>query len=98
MGHETTISYLAECARLVYEETGLFSHVNPGLMSRDDILALRDVSVSQGMMSESIADRLCMKGGPHFGSPDKDPAKRLETIGFAREANVAFTSGLLIGT
>ncbi len=49
------------------------------------------------MMLESIADRLCKKGGPHFGSPDKDPAKRLETIRFAGEANVAFTSGLLIG-
>ena len=97
LGHATTLSYLAEVARLVFDETGLLPHVNPGVMSHDDILALREVSVSQGLMLESAADRLCEKGGPHFGSPDKKPAARLETLRLAGEASVPMTTGLLIG-
>ena len=55
------------------EETGLLPHVNPGVMSAEDIAALRAVSVSQGIMLESASERLCERGGPHFGSPDKAP-------------------------
>jgi len=66
-------------------------------MTRDDIAALRQVSVSQGIMLESAAERLGRRGGPHFGSPDKDPALRLETIRAAGEAAVPFTTGILIG-
>ena len=66
-------------------------------MTRDEIAALRDVSVSQGLMLETSAERLCERGGPHFGSPDKVPAVRLATIRAAGEAAVPFTSGILIG-
>ena len=97
LGQATTLSYLAHCARRVFEETGLLPHVNPGLMGPADIAALREVSVSQGLMLESTSDRLCRKGGPHYGSPDKMPEKRLETIRWAGAARVPFTSGLLIG-
>jgi FO synthase len=97
LGHETTLSYLAEMAGLVLRETGLLPHVNPGLMTREDIDRLRRVSVSQGIMLESASERLRHRGGPHFGSPDKDPALRLETILAAGEAAVPFTSGILIG-
>ena len=97
LGHETTLSYLAEMAQLVFRETGLLPHLNPGLLSRADIEALRRVSVSQGIMLESAAERLCERGGPHFGSPDKAPALRLETIREAGEAAVPFTTGILIG-
>ncbi len=97
LGHETTLSYLAEAARITFEETGLLPHVNPGLLDATDIAALRKVSVSQGIMLESAAERLCARGGPHFGSPDKRPAARLETIRLAGEAGVPFTSGILIG-
>ena len=82
---------------LVYEETGLLPHLNPGLLAATDIAALRKVSISQGIMLESAADRLCKRGGPHFGSPDKKPAARLETIRLAGEAGVPFTTGILIG-
>jgi len=58
---------------------------------------LRAVSVSQGIMLESVSERLRRRGGPHFGSPDKDPAVRLATISAAGEAAVPFTSGILIG-
>jgi FO synthase len=97
LGHPTTLSYLAEAARAVFEQTGLLPHVNPGLLGADDIVALRRVSVSQGIMLESAAERLCERGGPHYGSPDKHPAARLETIRLAGERQVPFTSGILIG-
>ncbi|MPY72819.1 MAG: 7,8-didemethyl-8-hydroxy-5-deazariboflavin synthase subunit CofH [Alphaproteobacteria bacterium] len=97
LGHDTTISYLAEMADAVFEETGLFPHVNPGVLTRDDIARLREVSISQGLMLESASARLCEKGGPHYGSPDKEPAARLETIRLAGELRVPFTSGILIG-
>jgi FO synthase len=97
LGCETTLSYLAQMAELVQRETGLLPHLNPGVMTRADIERLRRASVSQGIMLESAAARLGRRGGPHFGSPDKDPALRLETIGFAGEAAVPFTSGILIG-
>ena len=97
LGHDSTISYLVEMARLVFTETGLLPHANPGVLTALDIAALREVSVSQGVMLESSAERLCARGGPHFGSPDKHPSVRLETIRLAGEAAVPFTSGLLIG-
>ncbi|HVT55912.1 MAG TPA: 7,8-didemethyl-8-hydroxy-5-deazariboflavin synthase CofG, partial [Xanthobacteraceae bacterium] len=97
LGHATTLSYLAEAARVVFRETGLLPHINPGLMTSEDIDALREVSVSQGIMLESVSDRLCEKGGAHYGSPDKIPAARLETMRLAGEREVPFTSGILIG-
>jgi len=97
LGHNTTLSYLAEMAALVLQETGLLPHLNPGVMSREEIERLRQVSVSQGIMLESAAERLGRRGGPHFGSPDKQPARRLDCIAAAGEAAVPFTSGILIG-
>ncbi|MGI8927618.1 MAG: 5-amino-6-(D-ribitylamino)uracil--L-tyrosine 4-hydroxyphenyl transferase CofH [Tepidiformaceae bacterium] len=97
LGHATTISYLTEMAALVLKETGLFPHANPGVMTRDEIAALRRVSVSQGIMLESVSERLCQKGGVHFGSPDKRPSVRLQTMRWAGELQVPFTSGILIG-
>ena len=97
LGFETTLDYLAHVARRVLEETGLLPHLNPGVMSLEEILALREVSVSQGIMLETISERLGERGGPHYGSPDKAPEVRLATIAAAGEAAVPFTSGLLIG-
>jgi FO synthase len=97
LGHETTLSYLAEAARLVFEETGLLPHANPGLLTAEDLAALRKVSISQGAMLESASPRLSLRGGPHFGSPDKDPAARLTSIAMAGEQRIPFTTGLLIG-
>lgn len=97
LGHATTLSYLAEAARTVFEQTRLLPHVNPGVMGAEDISAFRRISVSQGIMLESSAERLCGRGGPHFGSPDKRPAVRLDTIRLAGEAGVPITTGLLIG-
>ncbi|HEY2445838.1 MAG TPA: 5-amino-6-(D-ribitylamino)uracil--L-tyrosine 4-hydroxyphenyl transferase CofH [Rhizomicrobium sp.] len=97
LGHATTISYLAEMCAAVVDETGLLPHANPGVMSTDEIVQLRRVTVSQGIMLENISPRLCERGGVHFGSPDKHPALRLATIRRAGEAHVPFTTGILIG-
>jgi FO synthase len=97
LGHSTTLSYLAEMADLVLRETGLLPHVNPGLLTDEDLISLRQVSVSQGIMLESTSERLCAKGSAHHGSPDKLPAARLDTIRRAGEHAIPFTSGILIG-
>jgi FO synthase len=97
LGCETTIEYLERCARLVLEETGLLPHLNPGVMGRTELELLRPVSASMGIMLETTAERLSEKGGPHWASPDKLPARRLETIRLAGELAIPFTSGILIG-
>lgn len=97
LGHTTTLAYLAEMAELVLRETGLLPHVNPGIMTAEDLGLLRRVSVSQGIMLETASTRLSERGGPHYGSPDKRPAVRLETIRLAGEHKVPFTTGILIG-
>jgi FO synthase len=97
LGCETTLEYVARCARLVLDETGLLPHLNPGVMARDELAALRTVSASMGIMLETTAERLGEKGGPHWASPDKVPGRRLETIRFAGELAIPFTSGILIG-
>src|SRR5439155_496730 len=76
---------------------GLLPHLNPGVMTRDDLAALRRASVSMGIMLETSSERLSQRGGPHFGSPDKLPARRLETIAAAGQLRVPFTTGILIG-
>jgi FO synthase len=97
LGCDTTIEYLARMCELVLAETGLLPHVNPGVMTRDELALLRTVSASQGIMLETSSERLSHKGGPHFGSPDKWPERRLETIRLAGELEIPFTTGILIG-
>lgn len=96
-GFASTLDYLAHVSALVLQETSLLPHLNPGIMRRADYARLRPVSASMGLMLESTSDRLCAKGMPHHGSPDKIPAVRLEAIRLAGELNVPFTTGLLIG-
>jgi FO synthase len=97
LGCGSTLDYLARCARLVLEETGLLPHLNPGVMSRDELVTLRPVAASMGIMLETTAERLAARGGPHWASPDKLPARRLETMRHAGELAIPFTSGILIG-
>ena len=97
LGHASTLSYLREAAQAVLDETGLLPHMNPGVMTQAELQDLRSVSVSQGLMLESSSERLCGKGGPHYGSPDKKPQVRLDSIAAAGAARVPFTSGILIG-
>ena len=103
LGHQSTLSYLAEIAELVLAESNspqtfrLLPHINAGTMSAEDLRKLRKVSVSQGLMLESSTQRLCEKNGPHYGSPDKLPEVRLNTIRLAGIEKIPFTSGILIG-
>jgi FO synthase len=97
LGHASTLSYLREVAARVLDDTGLLPHLNPGLMSAADLARLRPVAPSMGIMLETAAERLSARGGPHFGSPDKLPARRLDTIRSAGELRVPLTTGILIG-
>lgn len=97
LGYESTTEYLFAMCELVTRETTLLPHVNAGIMTEDEIEAFRRVSVSQGIMLENVSSRLCERGGPHYGSPDKDPQVRLAMIAAAGRRRVPFTSGILIG-
>ncbi len=97
LGHASTIEYLVAMCELVIRETGLLPHVNAGIATEAEIAALRRVSVSQGIMLENASPRLSEPSGPHFGSPDKDPAVRIAMIEAAGRQQVPFTSGILIG-
>lgn len=97
MGHVSTLAYLREAAAAVLAETSLLPHLNPGIMTEADLAELRPVAASMGLMLESSSERLAIKGGPHYGSPDKVPAIRLEAINAAGRMRVPFTTGILIG-
>ena len=97
LGHESTLSYVREMAEAVLAETGLLPHLNPGILADADYAMLQPYAASMGLMLETVSNRLAQKGGPHFGSPDKVPAVRLETLEAAGRAKVPFTTGLLIG-
>ena len=97
-GYDDTLSYVRAMAIRVLEETGLLPHLNPGVLSWQDFQRLKPVAPSMGMMLETTLTRLFSeKGGPHFGSPDKDPAVRLRVLEDAGRSNVPFTTGILIG-
>jgi FO synthase len=97
MGFASTPEYLAEACRAVLEHTSLLPHTNPGTLTLDEAVALKEVSVSQGMMLETLSERLLKRGFAHFGAPDKKPAVRLATLENAGKAGVPFTTGILIG-
>ncbi|MGZ6979278.1 MAG: 5-amino-6-(D-ribitylamino)uracil--L-tyrosine 4-hydroxyphenyl transferase CofH [Acidimicrobiia bacterium] len=96
-GYSSTVDYLEAACRAVLEETGLLPHANAGALTRAELERLRAVSPSQGMMLESLADRLHEPGGPHHGAPDKTAARRLATLEAAGRARVPFTTGILVG-
>lgn len=97
MGFASTLDYVAHLARLVFKETGLLPHINAGVMSEAELRALRPIAVSMGLMLESVSERLCGRGGPHFGCPDKRPQVRLETLNTAGRLRIPYTTGILIG-
>jgi 7,8-didemethyl-8-hydroxy-5-deazariboflavin synthase CofG subunit len=96
-GHRTTLGYLRAMAALTLEASPLLPHVNPGVMSERDLAALREVSVSMGLMLETVSERLLAPGRAHHRAPDKVPARRLRTIALAGKLQIPFTTGLLFG-
>jgi 7,8-didemethyl-8-hydroxy-5-deazariboflavin synthase CofH subunit/7,8-didemethyl-8-hydroxy-5-deazariboflavin synthase CofG subunit len=96
-GYHSTVDYLVDACGRVRDETGLLPHANAGALSQAELERLRAVSPSQGMMIETLAERLGEPGGPHHGAPDKTPARRLATLEAAGLARVPFTTGILVG-
>ncbi|HTY72503.1 MAG TPA: bifunctional FO biosynthesis protein CofGH [Actinomycetes bacterium] len=97
-GYDSTLAYVRAMAVRVLEETGLLPHLNPGVLSWDELARLKPVAASMGMMLETTSTRLFTEpGGAHFGSPDKDPAVRLRVIEDAGRQSIPFTTGILVG-
>ena len=96
LGHSSTIDYLVQCCAIALDE-GLLPHTNAGLMSRDEMTALRPLNVSMGLMLESVSARLRGRGGAHQQAPDKDPALRLAMLRQAGKLRIPFTTGILLG-
>ncbi|MGH3913118.1 MAG: 5-amino-6-(D-ribitylamino)uracil--L-tyrosine 4-hydroxyphenyl transferase CofH [Pseudonocardiaceae bacterium] len=92
-GYRSTVDYLGTACRKVLEQTGLLAHANAGALHRDELAALREVTVSQGMMIESLRSDLAA----HRGAPDKAPSRRLATLHSAGELAIPFTTGILVG-
>jgi FO synthase len=96
-GFGSTLEYVRAAAIRVIEETGLLPHLNPGVMSYEEMARLKQVAPSMGLMLETSSDRLSERGGPHFGSSDKVPAVRLRTMEDAGRLAIPFTTGILVG-
>lgn len=97
-GYGSTVDYLRAMSIRVLEETGLLPHLNPGVLSWEEISRLKPVAPSMGMMLETTSRRLFEeKGQAHYGSPDKDPAVRLQVLTDAGRLTVPFTTGILVG-
>ena len=97
-GYASTLDYLRSTAILVLEETGLLPHLNPGVMTWEELVRLRPVAPSMGLMLETTSRRLWAEpGSPHHGSPDKEPRVRLQVLEDAGRLNIPFTTGLLVG-
>ena len=96
LGHTSTIGYVRSACEIALDE-GLLPHTNAGLMTREEMIALKPVNVSMGLMLENISPRLRQKGEAHHAAPDKDPALRLDMIRQAGELAIPFTTGILLG-
>lgn len=96
-GFKTTNEYLGACADAVLKETSLIPHLNSGCLTSEEITELKPLSGSMGLMVESLSSKLTEKGQPHYGSPDKEPEFRMQTLIEAGKQKVPFTTGILIG-
>ncbi|HXH77011.1 bifunctional FO biosynthesis protein CofGH [Nocardioides sp.] len=97
-GYDSTLDYVRAMAIRVLEETGLLPHLNPGVMSWEEMTRLKPVAPSMGMMLETTSERLhTTRGEAHYGSPDKDPAVRSRVLEDAGRLSIPFTTGLLVG-
>jgi FO synthase len=96
-GYHSTLDYVRAVSIRVIEETGLLPHLNPGVMTYEDMARLKHVSASMGLMLEQSSERLMEKGMAHHGSPDKLPEVRLRTLEDAGRLAIPFTTGILVG-
>ncbi len=95
-GQESTVDYLCHAGRLALEQ-GLLPHTNAGILTADDMVRLKEVNVSLGLMLENVSPRLCLPGMPHHRAPDKRPERRMKMIEEAGRLRIPFTTGILVG-
>lgn len=97
LGYNSTPEYVMAMSSMVLDETGLLPHTNAGILSRDELLGLRETNVSMGIMLENVSVRLLNRGGPHFGCDSKEPSLRLNVLREAGKLGIPMTTGILIG-
>jgi len=97
LGYPSMVDYLIAMCQLVLNETNLIPHVNAGNLTANELAQLKQVSGSMGLMLESTSDVLHVKGGAHFACPDKVPSLRINTMAYAGEQKIPFTTGILVG-
>ena len=97
LGYPSMTAYLIDMCRLVYRETGLLPHSNSGVLEREEVAQLKEVTVSMGLMLENISPRLLERGQAHYGCTGKAPELRIATMRYAGEMKIPFTTGILIG-
>src|SRR5262249_40884733 len=95
-GQASTVDYLHHAGRLALEH-GLSPHTNAGILTEADMVRLKEVNVSLGLMLENISPRLCLPGMPHHRAPDKRPERRMKMIDEAGRLRIPFTTGILVG-
>jgi FO synthase len=95
-GYPSTAAYLVEACRVAVE-AGMLPHTNAGLLTQEQMAALRPWNASMGLMLETTSERLMQKGGAHHAAPDKAPALRLRMHEEAGELAIPFTTGMLLG-
>jgi FO synthase len=96
LGHASTVAYVQEACEMALT-AGLLPHTNAGVLSREEMVLLRPVNVSLGLMLESVSPRLRARGMAHHHAPDKEPTRRLAMIAEAGRLKIPFTTGILIG-
>jgi FO synthase len=97
LGYRRTLEYLRAVCALVLDRSPLFPHANPGLMDEPDLVALKAVNASMGLMLESASPRLLLPGGAHHGTMTKHPQARLRVVELAGQLKIPFTTGILVG-
>ena len=94
-GFASYLDYLIDTARAALARD-ILPHVNIGNLCEDELLALRAVVPSMGMMLES-ADESLRGRAAHRRARGKEFSRRVATLEAAGRARVPFTTGLLIG-
>lgn len=95
-GLSSTVDHLVQSSHIALKQ-GVLPHTNAGVLDREDMVRLRPVNASMGLMLESSSERLCEPGMPHHKAPDKRPEKRIQMMREAGELQIPFTSGILVG-
>lgn len=91
IGYESILDYCYDMSCYALSK-GILPHSNVGIIDEEELIRMRGVTASMGLMLETTADIPA-----HRNSPGKDPVVRIEMIETAGKLKIPFTTGLLLG-